>query len=64
MLDAKKIVAGAVAGFVSALVIDVNAWSKTDLGTGKKRFDWMLAFKRWVAGAVSGVVVASGLGQL
>ena len=57
MFDFKKIVAGAIAGFVGAAVVDVHAWSKSD---GK--FDWPLAVKRWIAGAVSGATAALGIG--
>ena len=55
-LELKKIVAGAVSGLVAALVVDVNAWSKTD-----EKFDWLLAFKRWVAGAVTGALATLGV---
>lgn len=55
----KALIAGAVSGFVSAAVIDINAWSKTD-----GAFSWLLAFKRWVAGAVSGATAAAGWSQL
>lgn len=57
--DYKKIIAGAVAGLVSAFLIDLNAWSKSD-----GPFDWTLAFKRWVAGAVAGAFAAFGIGAL
>ncbi len=53
----KKIIAGAVSGFVAAVVVDINAWSKSD-----KPYDWGLAFKRWVSGAVSGAVAGLGTG--
>lgn len=56
MVDVKKLVAGAVAGFVSALVVDLHAWSDS---TGS--FDWQKALKRWVAGAVTGATSAAGL---
>ncbi len=59
MFDFKKIIAGAVAGAVAALVVDINAWSKTE-----KPFNWTLAVKRWVSGAVSGATAALGLSAL
>jgi len=59
MFDVKKIIAGAVSGFVAAAVVDINAWSKT---TGA--FSWTLAFKRWIAGAVSGATAAIGVGVI
>lgn len=57
MIDPRKLLAGAVSGFVAALVVDVNAWSKSG-----ESFDWALAAKRWVAGAVSGMAAAMGVG--
>ena len=59
MFDIKKIIAGALSGFVAAAVVDIHAWSKTS-----ERFDWALAVKRWVAGAVSGASAAIGIGSL
>lgn len=53
----KLIIAGATSGFLSAFVVDLNAWSKYN---GSK-FNWNLAFKRWVAGAVTGAIAATGL---
>lgn len=55
----KAIIAGAVSGFVSAAIIDVNAWSKQE-----GPFNWVLAFKRWIAGAISGATAAAGWSQL
>jgi len=56
-INLKAIVAGAVGGFVAALVVDVNAWSKSG-----GEFDWGLALKRWIAGAVSGAFSGTGVG--
>lgn len=55
----KQALAGAVSGFVAAAVVDVNAWAKSN-----EPFDWVLAFKRWVAGAVSGLTAAFGIVSL
>lgn len=55
----KKIIAGTVSGFVSALLVDLDAWKKS-AGAG---FDYGLAFKRWVVGAVSGALAGLGIGQ-
>lgn len=59
MMNYKTIIAGAVGGFLAALSVDVNAWAKTD-----KPFDWGLAFKRWVAGAIAGAAAGAGAGVL
>ena len=53
----KKVIAGAVSGFVSALLVDINAWKSS----GENAFDWRLAVKRWVLGSVSGALGALGI---
>lgn len=57
----KKVVAGALSGFVSAFLVDINAWLKSGEDT---KFDFKLALKRWVAGAVSGALTGLGFGGL
>lgn len=59
-MDLKKIIAGAVSGFVAAFAVDMNAWAKAKGAA----FDWMLAFKRWVSGATTGALAALGMGQI
>jgi len=56
----KKALAGAVSGFIAAALVDLNAWSKSD----SKGFDWALAVKRWVSGAVSGALAGFGMSTL
>lgn len=56
MLNYKVAIAGAVSGFVSAVIVDVHAWSATEGG-----YNWAKAGKRWIAGAVSGAAAAAGL---
>lgn len=58
-MNYRNLIAGAVSGFLAAFVVDLNAWSKTS-----GAFDWLLAFKRWVAGAVAGATAALGFGQV
>lgn len=58
-MNYKIVIAGAVSGFVAALVVDVNAWARS-----KKPFDWGLAVKRWLAGAVSGAAASAGVGAV
>lgn len=60
-MNFKAIAAGAVSGFASAVVVDLNAWSKAPEGSA---FSWVLAFKRWVAGAITGALAALGIGDL
>jgi hypothetical protein len=55
----KSLIAGAVSGFVSAFLVDLHAWAKSD-----EAYNWSKASKRWVAGAVSGAAAASGLGLM
>lgn len=60
-MNFKAILAGAVSGFTAAFVTDLHSWSKsTPKGEPNAPFDWGLAFKRWVAGAVSGAAAAAG----
>ena len=64
-MDVRQIVSGAVSGFLAAFLVDLNAWShSTPKGKPNKPFDWGMAFKRWVSGAVSGALAALGVGQL
>ena len=58
---AKKVIAGALSGFVSAFLVDLNAWLKSGEET---KFDVLLALKRWIAGAVSGALTGLGFGGL
>jgi hypothetical protein len=57
----KKSIAGALSGFVSAFLVDLNAWLKSGEET---KFDVLLALKRWIAGAVSGALTGLGIGGL
>ena len=57
----KKIIAGALSGFVSAFLVDLNAWKSNE---AMEHFNWALAIKRWLAGAVSGALTGLGFGQL
>ena len=58
---AKKVIAGALSGFASAFLVDLNAWKSNE---AMEHFNWALAIKRWLAGAVSGALTGLGLGQL
>lgn len=53
----RAIVYGISNGFLTAFLVDLNAWSKSK---ATDSFDWKLAFKRWLAGAVTGVTTAIG----
>lgn len=58
-MNIKLIIAGALGGFLAAVAVDINAWAKTN-----EPFDWGLAARRWIAGAISGAAGAVGLGAL
>jgi hypothetical protein len=58
MFDWKKIIAGAVAGFCAAAIVDVRKWANWPKGTP---FDWGEAFRTWVAGAATGAAAALGI---
>ncbi len=55
----KKLISGAVSGFLAAFLVDLQIWSKSDAP-----FDWKKASKRWIAGAVSGATAALGMSSL
>lgn len=56
----KSLIAGAVSGFLSAFLVDLNAWKKSP-GVA---FNWSLAIQRWILGAVTGAYGGSGAGWL
>lgn len=56
-MNVKALIAGAVSGFLAAFVVDLRKWS-----TSTGPFDWMVAAKSWLAGAISGAIGAAGLG--
>ncbi len=58
-MNMNKIGAGALGGLVAAIVVDLHAWTRTP-----GAFDWSLAGRRWVAGAMAGVLAALGLEPL
>lgn len=45
----RQVIAGAIGGFVTALLVDINAWEKSP-----GAFDWSLAVRRWILGAITG----------
>lgn len=55
----KKVIAGAVSGFISAALVDLHAWVKSE-----GSFNYALALKRWIAGAISGALGALGVGEV
>ena len=59
-MNQKTIVAGAISGFVSALLVDLHAWADTE----DAAFNWRKAFKRWVGGAISGAAAGAGFGSI
>lgn len=60
-MDFKKLISGAVSGFVAAFLVDWNAFMRSEPSA---KFDWGLAFKRWVTGAVSGALAGLGMGAV
>lgn len=59
-MNYKLILAGAISGLASAVVVDLNAWSHTPGAP----FDWGLALRRYIKGAITGALSASGFAQL
>jgi hypothetical protein len=60
-MNIKAVIAGAISGFVSAFLVDLDAWKKAP---ANEAFDWALALKRWAAGALSGALAGAGFGAL
>ena len=58
-MNLKLIIVGAVSGFLSALIVDLNAFSKAPGAT----FNWNLAVGRWVSGAAAGALAGLGGSQ-
>jgi hypothetical protein len=54
----KNVIVGAFSGLLSAIMVDLNAWKLSP----NPDFDFKLAAKRWLAGAVSGAAAALGFG--
>jgi hypothetical protein len=54
----KRALNGAASGFIAALLVDVHSWSKYPEGSA---FDWNLAVKRWIGGAVAGAAMSMGI---
>ena len=63
-LLANKYVAGALSGLLAAAVVDIAAFRSWKSVDDAKAFDWKVAGFRWLQGAISGVLIAAGLGSL
>lgn len=61
-MDINKIVSGALAGAVSAAVVDLDAFKKWQTVKEFQTFDWKLAALRWLKGAVFGPLAGAGFG--
>lgn len=58
--EIKKIVATAIASFLGAVITDIDKWKKSE----SDKFDWELAIKRWVKGAILGAMTGLGMEQM
>lgn len=54
---ATKVLVAALGGFLTALIVDLDAWQ-----SGVGGFDWEKASRRWVYGSVTGAATALGVG--
>ena len=61
-MDINKIVSGALAGAVSAAVVDLDAFKKWQTVKEFQTFDWKLAALRWLKGTVFGALAGAGFG--
>lgn len=57
-MNRTMVVAG-LSGFASALLVDLHAFNSSDGG-----FNWGKAVARWIAGGLSGVLLAAGAGVM
>ena len=55
---------GALAGLISAALVDFAAFRSWDSFDDLKTYRWKTALFRWVQGAVVGLVTAAGLGTV
>lgn len=57
----QNLIAGAVAGLLAAIIVDLNAYKHAvEAGLGYS-FDWRLALGRWVTGIISGALAGLGI---
>ena len=61
-LLSNPIVIGAWGGFVTAAMVDYQAFRAWKTAREATQYDWGVALWRWFQGAVGGAVAAAGLG--
>ena len=61
-MDVNKIISGALAGLVSAVAVDLDAFKKWQSVKEFQTFNWKLAALRWLKGAVLGALAGAGFG--
>ena len=57
-------VKGAIAGLLSAALVDFAAFRAWQSYDDVRRFDWRMAAFRWAQGVVVGAVTAAGIGGM
>lgn len=57
-----RIVAGAIAGALSAALVDFNAFRAWKQWSDVATYQWSTAAFRWMQGAITGAVAAAGIG--
>lgn len=58
------IVRGAIAGILSAAVVDLHAFRSFKQWGDFTTYDWSVASFRWFSGAVTGAIAGLGLGAI
>lgn len=56
-----RYVAGAVTGFLAAVVVDIAAFRSWKSFHDAAVYDWGTASWRWLQGTISGIVAAAGI---
>jgi len=60
-MDLERLAVYALSGFLSAIVIDLDAYVKAKKENPSKEFDWQLAAVRWIKGIIAGALAGAGL---
>lgn len=62
-MNEQKIIGGALAGLLSAIIVDLHAWQNDGFAfSWAKKFEWRIAASRWLQGAIAGALAGAGLG--
>jgi len=55
-MNIRTILVSALGGLLSAVIVDLDAWAKSD-----GDFNWKIAVVRWLKGLISGAIAGMGV---